>query len=149
MTEMIKRGYSAGSLWNGAARPVRMNTWRCNIMGIGISFTPTRLAGLPREMVPGMQMIRAGERRGSAPERVAGKVPGRREILDVTRDLEQISLSFNRKLQFVVDHESNEISVKVIDRATDKVIKVLPPEELQRLHSRIEETIGFLFDETV
>jgi flagellar protein FlaG len=75
--------------------------------------------------------------------------PQRGEIHDITRDLEQVSLSFNRKLQFVVDHTSNEITVKVIDRATDKVIKVLPPEELQRLHSRIEETIGFLFDETV
>jgi flagellar protein FlaG len=116
---------------------------------MGIAITPTKLAGLPREMVPGMQMIRAGERRGSAPERTVGKASAGREILDVTRDLEQISLSFNRKLQFVVDHESNEISVKVIDRATDKVIKVLPPEELQRLHSSIEETIGFLFDKTV
>ncbi|MDR1443719.1 MAG: flagellar protein FlaG [Treponema sp.] len=72
-----------------------------------------------------------------------------RELYDITKNLEQIGLSFNRRLQFVVDHKSNEISIKVIDRATDKVIKVLPPEELQRLHSRIEETIGFLFDETV
>jgi flagellar protein FlaG len=72
-----------------------------------------------------------------------------RKFQDITRDLEQISLSFNKKLQFVVDHQSNEITVKVIDRATDKVVKVLPPEELQRLHSRIEETIGFLFDEKV
>jgi len=29
------------------------------------------------------------------------------------------------------------------------VIKVLPPEELQRLHSRIRETMGFLFDRMV
>jgi uncharacterized FlaG/YvyC family protein len=74
---------------------------------------------------------------------------GNGEIFDIAKSFEQISLSFNRRLQFVVDHESNEISVKVIDRATDKVIKVLPPEELQRLHSRIKETIGFLFDEIV
>ncbi|MDR2177603.1 MAG: flagellar protein FlaG [Treponema sp.] len=72
-----------------------------------------------------------------------------KEILDIAKNLEQISLSFNRRLQFVVDHKSNEISVKVIDSTTDKVIKVLPPEELQRMHSKIEETIGFLFDETV
>jgi uncharacterized FlaG/YvyC family protein len=64
-------------------------------------------------------------------------------------DLERITSAMNRKLKFVVDHESHEVTVKVIDRETDKVIKVLPPEELQRLHSRIEETIGFLFDERV
>jgi len=62
-------------------------------------------------------------------------------------DLER--LVFNRKLQFVVDHNSNEVIVKVIDKDTDKVIKVLPPEELQRLHSNLRESIGFLFDERV
>ena len=56
---------------------------------------------------------------------------------------------FNRKLQFVVDHNSNQVIVKVIDKETDKVIKVLPPEELQRLHSNLKDTIGFLFDERV
>jgi uncharacterized FlaG/YvyC family protein len=62
-------------------------------------------------------------------------------------DLER--LVFNRKLQFVVDHNSHEVIVKVIDKDTDKVIKVLPPEELQRLHSNLRESIGFLFDERV
>ena len=64
-------------------------------------------------------------------------------------DLEKISLAFDRRLKFVVDQESRQILIKVIDNETDKVIKVLPPEELQRLHSRIKETIGFLFDKTV
>jgi flagellar protein FlaG len=64
-------------------------------------------------------------------------------------DLERIVLTFNKKLKFVVDHESHEVIVKVIDSETDKVIKVLPPEELQRLHRKIKETIGFLFDERV
>ena len=67
----------------------------------------------------------------------------------VAADLEQVSLAFNKKLQFVVDHRSNEVIVKVIDRETDKVIKELPPEELQHLHSRLKETIGFLFAERV
>ncbi|GHV71123.1 hypothetical protein AGMMS49928_21580 [Spirochaetia bacterium] len=64
-------------------------------------------------------------------------------------DLEKVSLAFNRRLQFMVDHQSHNITVKVIDRETDKVIKVLPPEELQRMHDEIRETIGFLFDEKV
>ena len=64
-------------------------------------------------------------------------------------DLEQIGLVFNRKLRFVLDLDSKEVIVKVVDRDTDKVIKELPPEELQRLHRQLEETIGFLFDERV
>jgi flagellar protein FlaG len=68
-------------------------------------------------------------------------------ISSAASDLER--LVFNRKLQFVVDHNSHEVIVKVIDKDTDKVIKVLPPEELQRLHNNLKESIGFLFDERV
>ena len=64
-------------------------------------------------------------------------------------DLEKVSLVFNKRLQFEVDDNSREVIVKVIDRETDKVIKVIPPEELQRLHSKLKETLGFLFDQQV
>jgi flagellar protein FlaG len=64
-------------------------------------------------------------------------------------NLERISLAFNKKLQFVIDYGSKEITVNVIDPDTDKVVKVLPPKELRRLNTKIEETIGFLFDEKV
>jgi len=56
---------------------------------------------------------------------------------------------FDKKLQFVVDHSSKQVIVKVIDKETDKVIRELPPEELQRLHRNIREAIGLLFDELV
>ena len=71
------------------------------------------------------------------------------DLQNTTADLEKISLAFDRRLKFVIDQESGQILIKVIDNETDKVIKVLPPEELQRLHSRIRETIGFLFDRMV
>jgi flagellar protein FlaG len=70
-------------------------------------------------------------------------------IHSAAADLQRISHAFNKKLQFVVDHRSNEVIVKVIDKDTDKVIKELPPEELQRLHRNIKEAIGLLFDEMV
>jgi flagellar protein FlaG len=118
---------------------------------MGMAIAPTGGIGLPTESGPVMQKVLAGDKRfhAAVAENPAEQSSKARKILNITRDLEHIGLSFNRKLQFVVDHESNEISVKVIDKATDKVVKVLPPEELQRLHARIEETIGFLFDETV
>jgi flagellar protein FlaG len=71
------------------------------------------------------------------------------EIEATVKDLEHIGLAFNRRLKFVIDHESKEVTVKVIDNETDKVIKELPPEELQRLHQRIRDTMGFLFDQRV
>jgi flagellar protein FlaG len=81
------------------------------------------------------------------PDGRLGAEKRRQEINSAAKSIEKVSLAFNKKLKFVVDHQSHEVTVKVIDGETDKVIKVLPPEELQRLHSRIRETIGFLFDE--
>ena len=71
------------------------------------------------------------------------------EIRQMAADMAKVSQTFNKRLDFVVDYQSNEVIVKVIDKATDKVIKVLPPEELQRLHRRLKETIGVLFNEQV
>jgi flagellar protein FlaG len=64
-------------------------------------------------------------------------------------DLERIGQAFNKKLRFVVDHNSNNVIVKVIDKETDKVIKEIPPEELQRLYRNLSEAIGLLFNEMV
>ena len=78
-----------------------------------------------------------------------GNKPSAPNLEKTASDLQHISLVFNSRLKFIIDHDSNEILIKVIDNETDKVIKVLPPEELQRLHSRIRETIGVLFDRMV
>jgi len=70
-------------------------------------------------------------------------------IQSTAADLQQIGNAINKKLQFVVDHRSNEVIVKVIDKETDKVIREIPPEELQRLYRNLKEAIGLLFDEMV
>jgi flagellar protein FlaG len=71
------------------------------------------------------------------------------ELSKTAAELEKITLAFSKKLKFVVDQKTQDVIVKVIDPETDKVIKELPPEELQRLHARIKEMIGLLFDEKV
>ena len=64
------------------------------------------------------------------------------EILDYAR-------FFNKRLKFSVNEELDQVVVKVIDAQTDKVIKEIPPEVLQRLHVRIREAIGLLIDESI
>jgi flagellar protein FlaG len=135
-------------------------------MGIPITTLGSRVSFIPQQEISPdrgvarqqqQQAARAAEAKAVAFERFEASLPGNREAADnnpqplhaAVADLEQISLAFNKKLRFEVDHESNEVTVKVIDGETDKVIKILPPEELQRLHNKIRETIGFLFDERV
>ena len=110
----------------------------------------------PQPELPKLQQARFSEQKAAVDKFVAS-LPGNGENLNtaqldihrIAADLEQVSHTFNRKLQFVVDHQSNEVIVKVIDKNTDKVIKVLPPEELQRLHRKLKETIGLLFNKEV
>jgi flagellar protein FlaG len=109
---------------------------------------------LPQERISVQTQVKSAEIRAAVMEKVQASLPGNgggrlAEIQTTTADLERIILAFNKKLKFVVDHQSHEVTVKVIDPQTDKVIKVLPPEELQRLHRRLKETLGFLFDERI
>jgi flagellar protein FlaG len=92
------------------------------------------------------------EGRTEAPSSFEASLPGTNSVQDlqtIADELEKISLAFSRKLRFVVDYKTKEVIVKVIDPSSDKVIKELPPEEMQRLHQRIKEAIGLLFDQTV
>jgi flagellar protein FlaG len=123
--------------------------------GYGIAITPQQELPQERGSVRYQQTrtrLQAAEAQSAAIEKFTASLPGNQEqraLHATVADFERISLAFNKKLQFVVDHQSHEVSVKVIDPETDKVIKVLPPEELQRLHNKIRETIGFLFDERI
>ncbi|MDR3201212.1 MAG: flagellar protein FlaG [Spirochaetales bacterium] len=96
--------------------------------------------------IPGIQTGRPAR---PAPQTHERKKPDPVLIQNAVRDIEKFSSVLNRRLKYSVNKELDQVVVKVIDGATDKVIKVLPPEELQRLHSRIRETIGILFDETI
>ena len=116
-------------------------------MGGGAAvISPQELPQEKRAPLPGENKAVTEQLEASLPGNRQSKAP---DLQQTATDLQQISLAFNRRLKFVIDQESREVLIKVIDNETDKVIKVLPPEELQRLHSRIRETIGFLFDRMV
>jgi flagellar protein FlaG len=125
-------------------------------MGMTISSVVSGTSFAPQPELPTLQQLRSADQR-TAVDKFVASLPGNGENLntahpDIHRmatDIEQVSLTFNKKLQFVVDHQSQEVIVKVIDKNTDKVIKVLPPEELQRLHRKLKETIGLLFNKRV
>jgi len=99
--------------------------------------------GFPISPMPlPIDMGQAVRQQSTQPEKAKPQV-----IQSTAADLQRLSHAFNKKLQFVVEHDSNQVIVKVIDKETDKVIKELPPAELQRLHVNLKEAIGLLFDE--
>jgi len=76
------------------------------------------------------------------------ELPGQ-DLDHAAKILEQTFRLFNKRLKITVNEEIERVVVKVIDGSTDKVIKEIPPQELQRLIARIKETIGLLFDEKI
>jgi len=73
-----------------------------------------------------------------------------REEMDkyIQRVLRDASL-FNKDLRYSVNRETNEVIVKVVDKITNKVIKEIPPEALQRLQASLRKQIGLLLDEQI
>ena len=72
-----------------------------------------------------------------------------KELEPVLRELEQTSSFLHRRLKYSINSDLNRAIIKVVDADTDKVIKELPPEELQRISMRIREAVGLLIDEEI
>lgn len=71
------------------------------------------------------------------------------DIQKLIDSMTEITRNFDKRLSYYFNKELNQIIVKVIDRNTDKVIKEIPAEDLQRVHKHIQKAIGLLFDERI
>ena len=114
-------------------------------------------SAIPPELIvarhePTAAMDGRAEARPEARAEAAPEAPPALSAEEVRRSaelLEQTFRLFNKKLRFSVNEEINRVVVKVLDAKTDKLIKEIPPAEIQRLIARIKETIGLLFDEQI
>lgn len=112
------------------------------IPGISSSGIPPEYVMARHEGVPSAD-LHAGTDRSREPAYTPEDIQRSAKILEQTFRL------FNKRLKFSVNEEIDRVIVKVIDGTTDKVIKEIPPEEIQRLIARIKETIGLLFDQKI
>lgn len=114
------------------------------ILGTGLPAAQVRRRDIP---IPG-NLNRAAESDNIQAE-TEQKVIDPKEISKAVEQIQKLGDMFNIKLQFRVNKDINQIVIKVIDANTDKVIREIPSEEIQRLQARIRETVGLLFDETI
>lgn len=63
------------------------------------------------------------------------------------QQIQDISNAVGRKIQFSVNDRLGDVIIKVVDPYTDKVIKEIPTEEIQKLRAHMKETFGFLVNE--
>lgn len=53
------------------------------------------------------------------------------------------------RLQFSVNEELGSVVVRVVDSSTNKVVKEIPSEDMQRIKINMRKTIGLLFDQMI
>ncbi len=92
---------------------------------------------------------RGGPPPAHVPAAEARRPPDEAEVRQALDTLEKGFQLINHRLQIRMNREINRVVVKVIDRTTDKVIKEIPPEEIQRMAAKMREMIGLLVDEKI
>ena len=67
-------------------------------------------------------------------------------VSEMTRELNELMSKLNCDLEFKYHKEVNVMSVKMIDKKTDEVIKEYPPEEMVEGMIRAQEWLGAFLD---
>jgi flagellar protein FlaG len=102
---------------------------------------------------PLQQHAEAGFPHPSQPSDTAGRADTVDVALEkakkIVAQMSEVTEALNRQLKFEVDLKNHDIIVKVIDPTTDKVIRELPPAELEKLHDSIREAVGHLINELI
>ena len=73
----------------------------------------------------------------------------RADIDAAVDQIQKIADMFGRELKFQVSDDLRKVVVKVIDTSTDKVVREIPSQEVQRLQLQIQEAIGLIFDQSI
>lgn len=72
------------------------------------------------------------------------------QVKEDVRQLQRLSDAvMGRKVTFSVNQELDQVVVSIIDPSTDRVIKEIPSQDVQKLKVRIRKAIGLLFDEMI
>ncbi len=106
-----------------------------------VEFSPA--SQVEREPVP-MQ-----EARPSTPPPAQAE-PDNEAIRQMVEEIRNQFNTMNLSLNFSTYGEHNErIAIAVVDKETGKVIREIPPKELQHLSMKFDELIGLLFNASV
>ncbi len=76
------------------------------------------------------------------------KIEGGTEISRLEKAIKDANNKLTKtKCEYTYNDEINRVSIRVIDKETDKVIKEIPPEETLKALEKIWEIAGLLIDE--
>lgn len=69
---------------------------------------------------------------------------------ETVQEIQKLSdIVLGHKLQFNVNDELGRVIIQVVDPSTNKIIREIPSEDLQRIQVQMKHAIGVLFDEMI
>ena len=66
-------------------------------------------------------------------------------VEEIVDDLNEFAQQVERQLQFSVDKQSGKTVIRVIDAATDELVRQIPADEILELQRRLGDVQGLLF----
>ncbi len=70
----------------------------------------------------------------------------KKELQRITEELNKAMNPLNTDIRFHFNDKIDELTVKVIDKKNNEVIREFPPKEALRLMEKMRELVGMLFD---
>ena len=70
-----------------------------------------------------------------------------KQLAEMVEDLNGLTQSIRRQLQFSIDDENGKVYVKVLDAETKDVIREIPSEEIRNMQNQLREMSDNLFHE--
>ncbi len=89
---------------------------------------------------------RVEEDRGKTSESEMSGSVNDQQLRELTEKLQGYVDKMNIKIAFSTYGERRKTAVTVSEKETGKLIREIPPEELQRLHVKMEELAGMIFN---
>lgn len=68
-------------------------------------------------------------------------------VLDVAEALGAIAKVLDRKLSFMVDDETGRITIRVVDKETEEVIRSIPPEDISKMRESMGALVGLIYSD--
>ena len=88
--------------------------------------------------------------RGQGQERTTQEIVSalsREKTQKTVEKLNNVLVELGDRLAFDLFQGTDEFYAKIVDRRTNKVVKVMPPEEVLEFHAKMKEFVGRLIDQ--
>lgn len=74
------------------------------------------------------------------------ETPTTEDVIKTARELGEALTHLNHGIHYEVDHSTDRVITKIIDRETKEVIRQIPPEEMMKMSHRLKKYVGVLLD---